>query len=89
MSNSFENDREMYDMAIKVVLANRRASSWLLERHLLISHIRANGLLGAMESRGVVGPLLTNGERKVLLQRETFVLTEKRRENLMDIERYD
>jgi S-DNA-T family DNA segregation ATPase FtsK/SpoIIIE len=83
MNNSFVNDREMYDRAVMVVLANQSVSAWLLERYLLISDIRATGLLATMESRGVVGPLLANGERKVLLQRETFEMASRLDGNLM------
>jgi S-DNA-T family DNA segregation ATPase FtsK/SpoIIIE len=74
--SSIDRDQEMYDKAVMVVLANRCASTWLLERHLLISQLRATRLLDAMESRGVVGPGLANGERKVLLKREASVVAD-------------
>jgi DNA segregation ATPase FtsK/SpoIIIE-like protein len=76
--DSFPNDRKMYDRAVKIVLAKRRASAPFLEQHLLISHIRAIKLLDAMVAHGVIGALLANGERVVLLQRESCLLADCR-----------
>jgi len=56
----------LYDQAVAVVLAHRRASISLVQRHLHIGYNRAARLLEQMEAKGVVGQYNQNGERLVI-----------------------
>lgn len=60
-----END-PLYEKAVGIVLAQRRVSISLVQRHLSIGYNRAAHLIEAMEKQGVVGPMLSNGDRVIL-----------------------
>lgn len=57
---------DLYDTAAAVVLAQQRASISLVQRHLRIGYNRAARLLEAMEVRGLVSAIRSNGNREVL-----------------------
>ncbi len=57
----------LYDQAVHVVLANKRASVSLVQRHLRIGYNRAARLLEQMEEAGIVAPMQSNGSRDILL----------------------
>ncbi|WP_313178596.1 DNA translocase FtsK, partial [Massilia sp.] len=57
----------LYDQAVAVVLANRRASISLVQRHLRVGYNRAARLLEQMEAGGVVSPMQSNGNRDILI----------------------
>lgn len=59
-------DDPLYEQAVKVVIAEKRPSVALMQRHLRIGYNRATRLLDAMEQQGVVSAAGANGERKVL-----------------------
>jgi len=59
-------DDPLYTQALKLVIAEKRASISLVQRHLRIGYNRAARLLEAMEQNKAVSPMGTNGERKVL-----------------------
>ena len=59
-------DDPLYDQALKLVIAEKRASISLVQRHLRIGYNRAARLLEAMEQNKAVSPMGTNGDRKVL-----------------------
>jgi S-DNA-T family DNA segregation ATPase FtsK/SpoIIIE len=50
------NDEELYEEAVEVVRAARKASASLLQRRLKVGYARAARLLDMMEEKGVVGP---------------------------------
>jgi recombination associated protein RdgC len=56
----------LYDEAAAIVLKQSRASISLLQRHLRVGYNRAARLIEAMEQRGVVGPMQSNGDRAIL-----------------------
>lgn len=56
----------LYEAAVNVVRANRRASISLIQRILRIGYHRAAGLLAAMEAAGVVSAQASNGDRQIL-----------------------
>ena len=56
----------LYEQAVKVVRAQRRASVSLVQRHLLIGYNRAARLIETMEIKGVVSTTATNGGHMVL-----------------------
>lgn len=58
----------LYGNAVQVVLANRRASISLVQRHLAIGYNRAARLLEDMEKQGVVSHMHSNGTRDILQQ---------------------
>jgi S-DNA-T family DNA segregation ATPase FtsK/SpoIIIE len=57
----------LYDQAVRVVLETRRASISGVQRRLKIGYNRAARMIEAMEHAGLVGPLLSNGSREVLV----------------------
>ncbi len=59
-------DDPLYDQALKLVIAEKRASISLVQRHLRIGYNRAARLLEAMEQNKAVSAMGTNGDRKVL-----------------------
>jgi recombination associated protein RdgC len=59
---------DLYDQAVAIVLAQRRASISLVQRHLRIGYNRAARLMEEMEVKGVISPMASNGDRTVLDQ---------------------
>lgn len=57
----------LYDKAVEVVLANKRASISLVQRHLQIGYNRAARLLEAMEKAKRVTPMSADGQRDILV----------------------
>ena len=57
---------ELYDKAVQIVTASRRASISGVQRHLRIGYNRAARLIEMMEQQGVVTPPQHNGSREVL-----------------------
>jgi S-DNA-T family DNA segregation ATPase FtsK/SpoIIIE len=55
VEESDEQD-ELYDEALEVVVAAKKASASLLQRRLQVGYARAARLLDLMEMRGVIGP---------------------------------
>ncbi len=56
----------LYDLAVEIVLKNKRASISLVQRHLRIGYNRAARLLEAMEKAGLVSSMQGNGNRDIL-----------------------
>ena len=61
-----EGDDALYDRALRIVLAERRASASFLQRRLQVGYNRASRLIEQMEREGVVSPLTSSGKREVL-----------------------
>jgi len=60
-----END-PLYDQAVMIVTASRKASISGVQRRLKIGYNRAARMIEHMEETGVVGPMESNGNRTVL-----------------------
>lgn len=56
----------LYDQAVAVVRAQKRASISLVQRHLRIGYNRAARLLEQMEAEGVVSAMRSDGSRQIL-----------------------
>lgn len=56
----------VYDNAVKIVIAHKRASISLVQRHLQIGYNRAARLLYRMEKEGLVSPMKSDGGRELL-----------------------
>jgi S-DNA-T family DNA segregation ATPase FtsK/SpoIIIE len=61
----------MYDQAVAVVLKSGRASISFVQRNLRIGYNRAARLLEQMEQAGLVSPMASNGNRDILVPRNT------------------
>ncbi|MFA7667150.1 MAG: DNA translocase FtsK, partial [Burkholderiaceae bacterium] len=61
----------MYDQAVAVVLKSGRASISFVQRNLRIGYNRAARLLEQMEQAGLVSQMATNGNRDILVPRNT------------------
>ena len=64
-----EGSDPLYDEAVRIVLASKRASTSGVQRRLRIGYNRAARLIERMEHDGLVGPLQSNGMREVLVRR--------------------
>lgn len=56
----------MYQQAVDLVIANKKPSISLVQRHLRIGYNHAARLIEDMEKAGLVSPMGINGERKIL-----------------------
>ncbi len=59
----------LYDEAVKIVLAERKASTSWVQRRLRIGYNRAARIVEAMEAAGLVGKPQQNGVREVIIER--------------------
>lgn len=67
VGDGFESDEdELYEQAVQVVKESRRSSISHLQRRLKIGYNRAARLIETMETRGVVSPMQSNGNREIL-----------------------
>ncbi|TCS37455.1 DNA polymerase III beta subunit-like protein [Paucimonas lemoignei] len=57
----------LYDDAVQLVKAHKRASISLVQRHLRIGYNRAARLLDMMEQAGIVSAMQSNGNREILV----------------------
>jgi S-DNA-T family DNA segregation ATPase FtsK/SpoIIIE len=57
----------LYDQAVRIVTESRKASISGVQRRLKIGYNRAARMIEEMETRGIVGPLQSNGSREVLV----------------------
>ncbi|HEX7965207.1 MAG TPA: DNA translocase FtsK 4TM domain-containing protein [Gammaproteobacteria bacterium] len=57
----------LYDQAVRIVTESRKASISGVQRRLKIGYNRAARMIEEMETRGIVGPLQSNGAREVLV----------------------
>ena len=60
----------LYETAVEIVRANRRASISLVQRHLRIGYNRSARLIERMEKEGVVSPMDSTLTRQVLEQKQ-------------------
>ncbi len=65
-----EEEDELYDEAVKVVRAAKKASASLLQRRLRVGYARAARLLDMMEERGIVGPADGAKPREVFINED-------------------
>jgi S-DNA-T family DNA segregation ATPase FtsK/SpoIIIE len=61
------SDDDLYDMAVAVVLRDRKVSTSYLQRRLSIGYNRAADLVERMESEGLIGPANNVGRREILV----------------------
>ena len=62
-----ESDDEIYNKALEVVRATRRASTSHLQRRMKIGYNHAARLIDMLEERGVIGPARGAGPREILV----------------------
>jgi len=60
---------ELYEQAVRMVVANGSASTSMIQRKFRIGYTRAARLVDAMEAQGIVGPLDGAKPREVLISR--------------------
>jgi S-DNA-T family DNA segregation ATPase FtsK/SpoIIIE len=61
------SDDDLYDMAVAIVLRDRKASTSYIQRRLSIGYNRAADLIERMESEGLIGPANSTGRRDILI----------------------
>jgi len=61
------SEDDLYDMAVAVVLRDRKASTSYLQRRLSIGYNRAAGVIERMEREGLIGPPTGIGKREILI----------------------
>jgi len=71
-SQQFEKD-ELYDEALRIVLATGQASASMLQRKLRLGFGRASRIIDAMEEEGIVGPQQGSKPREILVSRDSYL----------------
>jgi DNA segregation ATPase FtsK/SpoIIIE-like protein len=61
------DDEELYEQALDVLKASRRASTSMLQRRLRIGYNRAARIMEIMEEKGIVGPENGSSPREILV----------------------
>jgi S-DNA-T family DNA segregation ATPase FtsK/SpoIIIE len=61
------SDDDLYDMAVAIVLRDRKASTSYLQRRLSIGYNRAADIIERMEREGLIGPATGVGKREILI----------------------
>jgi len=61
------SEDDLYDMAVAIVMRDRKASTSYIQRRLSIGYNRAADLIERMESEGLIGPASSTGKREILL----------------------
>ena len=66
------DDEELYQQAVDVLKATKRASTSMLQRRLRIGYNRAARIMEIMEERGIVGPENGSSPREILVDLDTL-----------------
>ena len=66
------DDEELYQQALDVLKASRRASTSMLQRRLRIGYNRAARIMEIMEEKGIVGPENGSSPREILVDLDKF-----------------
>ncbi len=83
VKESFEDGDPLYDKIKRFVVANRKASTSLIQRHFRIGYNRAARIMDMLEREGVVGPSETASKpRDVLLPPDYFEKMDEEEGNL-------
>jgi S-DNA-T family DNA segregation ATPase FtsK/SpoIIIE len=61
------SEDDLYDMAVAIVLRDRKASTSYLQRRLSIGYNRSADLVERMEREGLIGPANNVGRREILI----------------------
>ena len=61
------SEDDIYDMAVAIVMRDRKASTSYIQRRLSIGYNRAADLIERMESEGLIGPASSTGKREILM----------------------
>jgi DNA segregation ATPase FtsK/SpoIIIE, S-DNA-T family len=61
------SEDDLYDMAVAIVLRDRKASTSYIQRRLSIGYNRAADLIERMESEGLIGAANSTGRREILI----------------------
>ena len=65
-------DGELYQQAVEVLKATRRASTSMLQRRLRIGYNRAARIMEIMEEKGIVGPENGSSPREILVDLDSL-----------------
>jgi len=61
------SEDDLYDMAVAIVLRDRKASTSYIQRRLSIGYNRAADVIERMEAEGLIGPANSTGRREILV----------------------
>jgi S-DNA-T family DNA segregation ATPase FtsK/SpoIIIE len=61
------SEDDLYDMAVAIVLRDRKASTSYIQRRLSIGYNRAADLIERMEREGLISAASSTGKREVLI----------------------
>ena len=61
------SEDDLYDMAVAIVLRDRKASTSYVQRRLSIGYNRAADLIERMETEGLIGAANSTGKRDILI----------------------
>jgi S-DNA-T family DNA segregation ATPase FtsK/SpoIIIE len=66
------DDEQLYNQALDVLKASRRASTSMLQRRLRIGYNRAARIMEIMEEKGIVGPENGSSPREILIDLDSM-----------------
>jgi S-DNA-T family DNA segregation ATPase FtsK/SpoIIIE len=73
-----EVDDELFDEAVRLVVAERQASASFLQRRMRVGFSRAARLIDIMEREGILGPQQGSKPREVLVKADYFAEVDER-----------
>ncbi|KPK97045.1 MAG: hypothetical protein AMJ95_11215 [Omnitrophica WOR_2 bacterium SM23_72] len=68
---------ELFDQAVRIIMESNQASVSILQRRLRLGYTRAARIIDTMEQEGLVGPFEGSKPRKILVDREAWLESEK------------
>ena len=78
LSASLRYDDELFDEAVRLVVAERQASASFLQRRMRVGFSRAARLIDIMEREGILGPQQGSKPREVLVKADYFAEVDER-----------
>ena len=67
---------ELYDQAVRIIMESNQASVSILQRRMRLGYTRAARIIDTMEQEGLVGPFEGSKPRKILVDREAWLVNE-------------
>lgn len=65
---------ELYEQAVKTIMESNQASVSILQRRMRLGYTRAARIIDAMEQEGLIGPYEGSKPRKILVDREEWLM---------------
>jgi S-DNA-T family DNA segregation ATPase FtsK/SpoIIIE len=67
---------DLYDQAVRIIMESNQASVSILQRRMRLGYTRAARIIDTMELEGLVGPFEGSKPRKILIDRDAWLVDE-------------